>query len=386
MTTAAVFHNDASDSRLAGVKLARQIADDLGPHPDAVIVFASAKHNGAALLEGFHTLCSPGALVGGSSAGEFANGSDGDGHACAVAISSTEMRFSASLARSSRGGDAARALADGFQGNNESEFLHHTAFVLADALGGQMEALVHELTERTGCRYQLFGGGVGGDAQFSGTRVFFGRESLAGSAVALEILSNKPVGIGLGHSWTPVEPPMRVTEASDTRIVSLNAMPAEQIFREHAQKIAQPFDREAPIPFFLHNVLGIVSEDGHKVRMPLAVRPDQSIACGAEVPTGAKVCFMVSGTADAVCKAAAQASREALSKLGTHRPLVALAFDCVTTRMRLGIDFRLAVEAIRHTLEGTNVVGCNTIGQICRVEGQFGDFHNCTSLVCVLPA
>jgi len=31
-------------------------------------------------------------------------------------------------------------------------------------------------------------------------------------------------------------------------------------------------------------------------------------------------------------------------------------------------------------------VGCNTYGQIARAEGQFGGFHNCTAVVCVLPA
>ena len=31
-------------------------------------------------------------------------------------------------------------------------------------------------------------------------------------------------------------------------------------------------------------------------------------------------------------------------------------------------------------------VGCNTHGQIARAEGQFGGFHNCTAVVCVLPA
>jgi hypothetical protein len=32
------------------------------------------------------------------------------------------------------------------------------------------------------------------------------------------------------------------------------------------------------------------------------------------------------------------------------------------------------------------VTGCNTHGQIARAEGQFEGFHNCTAVVCLLPA
>jgi hypothetical protein len=30
-------------------------------------------------------------------------------------------------------------------------------------------------------------------------------------------------------------------------------------------------------------------------------------------------------------------------------------------------------------------VGCNTCAQIARADGQFGGFHNCTAVVCVMP-
>ena len=34
---------------------------------------------------------------------------------------------------------------------------------------------------------------------------------------------------------------------------------------------------------------------------------------------------------------------------------------------------------------GSQVVGCNTYGQIARADGQFGGFHNCTAVVLAFP-
>jgi len=177
---------------------------------------------------------------------------------------------------------------------------------------------------------------------------------------------------------------MRVTEATGKNLLSLNAAPAVEVFREHALAVNQRFDSADPFPFFLNNVLGIQSERGYKLRMPLAINPDQSIACATEIPVGAIVRVMVTSP-EATGHAAASAARSAIEMLGDNRPLVALAFDCVTTRIRLGAEVGKAIAAMRASLGGASLVGCNTVGEIARFEGQFGDFHNCTALVCAIP-
>ena len=60
---------------------------------------------------------------------------------------------------------------------------------------------------QTAGTYQFFGGGAGDDANFRRTFVFHGTESVAGAVVALEVLSYKPLGIGVGHGWRPASPP-----------------------------------------------------------------------------------------------------------------------------------------------------------------------------------
>lgn len=83
--------------------------------------------------------------------------------------------------------------------------------------------------------------------------------------------------------------------------------------------------------------------------------------------------------------AAEHATRAALASLGGRRPGAALVFDCVATRLRLGRAFDNELKACADLLSPAGFVGCNTYGQIARAEGQFGGFHNCTAVVCVLP-
>ena len=145
------------------------------------------------------------------------------------------------------------------------------------------------------------------------------------------------------------------------------------------------FDREAPLPFFLHNVLGIDTGSGHRLRVPLSVGADGSVTCASEIPVGAKVHIMATDV-DSTVEAARRATESAIAALGGKKPRVALFFDCVATRLRMGEAFSHELDALGELLgPAVTYLGCNTHGQIARAEGQFGGFHNCTAVVCLLP-
>jgi hypothetical protein len=118
--------------------------------------------------------------------------------------------------------------------------------------------------------------------------------------------------------------------------------------------------------------------------VPLALNPDGSITCAAEVPVGATVHIMV-GSAETACAAAREASQAALAGLNGEKHAGSLLFDCAATRLRLGREFQDELKAVADTLGSENFAGCNTYGQIARTEGQFSGFHNCTAIVCAIP-
>lgn len=385
MKTAAAS-TGVSDAREAGRQLISQLQQGLGGSPQAIMLFAAPSYDHAALLDEFASQFPDALLVGASSAGEFMNQTRGEGLACALGLAGDDVRFGVGLTRNitADSGAAAREIVAGFGGLSDFNFPHRSALVMADALAGYADVLVDELTLATGGQYQFFGGGAGDNAQFQRTSVFCGREVLNGAAVALEILTTKPIGVGVRHGWTPASAPFRVTEAMGTRLVSLNGLPAAEAFEGHATTTAQSLDKAAPIPFFLHNILGIEAGDSYRLRVPLAILPDGSVQCAAEVPMGSVVYIMRASAASAV-EAAQEATQAAIAALGGNKPQAALFFDCVATRLRMGDQFGEEVDIVRGQLAGADLLGCNTHGQIARAEGQFEGFHNCTAVVAVLP-
>jgi hypothetical protein len=387
MTRSAVVFTSEPDSNKAGNELAGKIAQKFNDRtPDVVIVFASSIYDYHKLLHSINTACRPSVLVGSSSAGEFTSTDFGTDSACALAIYSDEMKFSAGIAEgiSQSREKAAEGLVKALKGTGSFHYKHHSAMVFADALSGYTDELIDQLTEKTAGIYQFFGGGAGDNAQFKKTHVFMGERAYTDAAVILEMLSNKPIGIGVSHGWKPAGGKMKVTDAEGMRLISINAMPAVEMVEEYAKTTKQSFDKNNPTPFFLHNVFGVELADGYKLRVPLAVQDDGALLLASDIPKGATIRFM-STDSSSTQHAALNAANSAMSQLEGNKPNVALFFDCVATRLRMGTNFGYELEEVKNAISAVNYAGCNTYGQVTRVNGQFSGFHNCTAVVCVIP-
>jgi hypothetical protein len=386
-TLVAVSHTSLRSPDEAGRYLAESMLQKLdGGRPNVLIVFASPEIAFPPLLAALDAGCQPQLLVGCSSAGEFSGCATGNASVSVMAIRADDIIFKAGIGTGLRTDRSAAVdqVMPVFSGSAHPDFPYRSALVLTDALAGYADEMIHEMTVRTGGTYQLFGGGAADDAKFHETHVFFGTEQYTDAIVVLEMLSKKPIGVGVRHGWQPSSAALRVTESEGTRLISLNAIPAVDVFEEHAHATGQTFNRADPLPFFMHNVIGIDTGDGHKLRVPLALNDDGSISCAAEVPVGATVHIMVANVASA-CEAARQASQAALEGLEGGEHAGSLLFDCAATRLRLGREFGDELKAVAATLASENFAGCNTYGQIARTSGQFSGFHNCTAIVCAIP-
>jgi hypothetical protein len=388
MSHFAIAETSVQHSAEAGQQLGATLLTELsGRVPDAVVVFASARHDYRVLLESLQAHCTPRVMVGCSSAGEFSSGEHLTESACAVAIISEEIAFSAAVAGGLRNDwrRSAAELVAQFDGIDSFEYPYHSAMILTDALAGNVNEMVGELTRLSGARYQFFGGGACDDGRFERTHVFFGTEPLEDAVVALEMRSRKPIGVGIQHGWQTASEPMRVTEAYGRQLVGLDGAPALEAIENHARVTGQPFDAKEPIPFFLHNVLGIETPLGYRLSVPLAVNEDGSLTCAADIDVGSLVRVMRT-TDELAAHAAGEAARRAMLALGTSPPGMAFVFDCVATRLRIGRGFDLELDRVREVLGTSRMIGCNTNGQVARADDQFNGFHNCTAVIAVLPS
>ncbi|MFN4140533.1 FIST signal transduction protein [Aestuariivirga sp.] len=384
MQTAVAISRETNSIQAAD-HLAKELTSKIAA-PAAIVLFAAPSYDHVRLLKRLHDQTGA-VIVGASSAGEFANNEQGDGWATALALGGDDIHVSARCGRriSIDPAGAAQELVAGFTGVRDMRPGYRNALVMTDALAGHADQLVDELTLLTSGQYQFFGGGAGDNANFRKTVVFCGTEVLSDAVAALEIISEKPIGVGVSHGWKPASKAFRVTEANGMKLVSLNGLPAAEVFQAYATETCQTLDPAAPIAFFLHNIVGIDTANGHKLRVPLAILDDGALLCAAEVPQDSIVRIMRINQQSTV-QAAEAAADAALQALGGHRPQAALFFDCVATRLRLGQAFTRELAAVRDRLGSVDLTGCNTHGQIARAEGQFQGFHNCTAVVCLLPA
>lgn len=387
MTTSAAVYSDKTGSSDAADQLAEQIIKVFGRQtPNVIILFASPILNQVELLKNIKDRCNPDILIGCSSAGEFISGRTGVDSVSAIALHSNEMYFSASVGRGIKANrdTVVDQLLDSMDGKDHFEYKYHTAMLLADALSGYTDEIIEKLTLRTAGTYQFFGGGAGDNAQFKETCVFYDTEVVGDAVVMLEILSNKPIGLGVSHGWNTGSELFRVTEADGAKLISLNSIPAVDVFAAYASNTNQAFDQLNPIPFFLHNIVGIKTDEGFKLRVPLIINKDGSVTCASDIPEGSLVSIM-STHIEGSKNAAQSATKTALSQLGDHKPNIGFFFDCVATRLRLGNSFDLELQGVQDEFQNTNYVGCNTHGQVARMNGQFSGFHNCSAVVCVIP-
>jgi hypothetical protein len=383
--TVSAFSKQAS-ARECAKEIAASIREGIGGPPDALIVFASPKVGIGELLSELWTSCSPANLIGCSSAGEFAEADLSEGAVSALAIKSDEIQFKVCTGTGIRA-DVQKAAADFCEclGQRSFNFKYRYILLLADALAGHTEEFILKVNELTAGAYQLFGGGAGDDAKFEHTQVFSGDEPVNDAAVGLAIYSNKPFGIGVRHGWEPASEGMRATEVEGFELVSLNAEAAQQVIVRRAREAGQHLDVASPLPYFLHNVLGVASPAGFKIRVPLGFTERGGIICATEIPAGSTVHVMKTTRYSAEL-AAGEATDTAMAQIGKREPAGVIFFDCVATRLRLGTQFGSELAAVREKTAPAPFVGCNSYGQVARVDGQFSAFHNCTAVVCVIPS
>ena len=80
---------------------------------------------------------------------------------------------------------------------------------------------------------------------------------LSGAVVSLEVLSKKPLGMGVYHGWRPTDYKHFLTHTEGRRVITIDDRPAIETFQSFAEETRQPFDRSDPQDLFLHNMIGI---------------------------------------------------------------------------------------------------------------------------------
>lgn len=379
-----------------GRRVGRQAAEKAlagmgGGEVKLALVFASPTYDLKEVLRGIREVIGPAPLMGCSSAGEFSDAGVTTGAVAVAALASETLEVRLGVGRNLKQDLRASVsqVVAGFVGNSEAAlrrgYRGRTLFLMTDGLAGRAEELIEELVTQTAMQYQLFGGAAGDDARFKETYVFYQDQVLTNAFVCAEVLSERPLAIGISHGWQSASRPLRVTGVEGQVLRELNGRPAWELYQEFANQKGEPIDENQASAFLMDHLLGMsYAPKGYKLRVPLWKNPDGSLVCAAEIPTGCLVHIMQAENAS-IIQSGARAVQLAQERLGKVPIAGALVFECVATRLKLGAQFPQEVDSIKRALGPVPLIGCNSYGQLARIKGEFIGLMDATALICLIP-
>ena len=233
---------------------------------------------------------------------------------------------------------------------------------------------------------QIVGGAAGDEGKFKVTHVGAGESASSDAAAAMHVFGPTPWGVGVNHGLRSTTKQMRTSPAAAGNVVfELDGEPAFAIYARHAAARGIELTRENAAPYLIGNELGIhFFERIIRARAPLAVGPDGSLSCVAEIPQGSMVSIL-DGDPQSMVEAARSAALEAKEHLGGAETAGVLLFDCVCRGMILRDEFHREIEAVRSVFGDVPTAGFLTYGEIARYRGRLDGWHNATAVVVAIP-
>jgi hypothetical protein len=257
-----------------------------------------------------------------------------------------------------------------------------TMFVLVDGLSTRISALIDSLFNVLGLECNYIGGGAG-SLSFENKPCLFTNEGLIQDSAILAALDAE-CSVGVGHGWTEVAGPFKVTESQRNVIKTLDWRPAFQVYREVVEKHSGQtfnehnfFDIAKSYPFGI-NKLGTEKI----VRDPLMVNSDDSLVCVGEVPQEFYV-HILTGDLNSLVDAARGAME--LGKKSFNGPAdnrTILFIDCISRVLFLKENFTYELQAVHN--QQIPLIGALTLGEIANNRKDYLEFYNKTSVVGVL--
>ncbi len=253
-----------------------------------------------------------------------------------------EMVEALELAKSGEGEGILMINADGIHGDQETLFktLPIGKYLTLGALTGG--------TNRQKSAFQI-GGLTGGEHGLS----------------AALLNGNLKAGIGVAHGWEPIGKYFELSRTEDLWIRKLNDQPASETY---SALLGQPA-RDWAFPPLNRLIrlypLGIETEGATlKVRSPLLVEVDGSFRMTTHIQEGVTGHLLVASITSCL-KAAREAAQQALTNLGTARPILALVFADIAWKMLFETQPGQEISPIRDIFGPTvPIAGGYTLGQL----------------------
>ncbi len=396
MTTRMVtaLRQGVGDGADVATQVAAEAQEKLGARPELAICYCSPRYDLGAVARGLQAATGGVPLVGCSSAGEFTEaGITKQGVALAL-LRSDEHRFAVAGARGlSSDPDGCVGAAAAKLPPPEPGFPHVSYIVYHDGLVGRGEEVVIAAAKHLGAGSRICGGSAADDLAFKESHVFCGGEAFTDGVSLCRISSQRvPLAMSCRHGHLPLSPALTITRAEGRVLFEVDGRTAWDVWLEHTREPARREGIDAAElegmtdtgAFLIRYELGLLTDDGYKVRVPLWKNEDGSLTFGCKLYEGARFRIMESWE-EKQLESASLAAESAAAEIPPSERAGALVFDCVCRDIILGARFEESVSGLRIKLGDIPMIGFETYGEIC-TRGEVSGYHNTSTVVAVLPS
>ncbi len=252
-----------------------------------------------------------------------------------------------------------------------------TLFCFVHGLSPGLKHLIHELFNQYGLEINYIGGGCGLSQSSNQPCVITPNGMLEDSAVL--ILANVNSGIGVAHGWQSISRALKVTEAVDNEIISIDWRPAAEVYKNIVEDHSGLRFSELPFADIARAYpFGVAKlADELVIRDPFYLK-GSSIVCFGDVRCGSYI-HVMNGKPDFISAAAGRACAIALEGLHGKKPDALFFMDCMSRALFLGELF--AREITHVAMDNVPIVGALTIGEIANCGYDYLELYNKTSVV-----
>ena len=247
-----------------------------------------------------------------------------------------------------------------------NEILQPQGILLAaDGINGDINQVCAALEEN---KIAVAGCLTTGDYHSGKTYQMGGGQSGSGALSSLILGGRFRLGVGFGHGWQDIGIHFKISKVRDTRIQSLDKMPAAEAYSGVFGYPVRQWSYPPLTELVRLYPLGVEIFPGSTdlvLRSPLNVEPDGSFRMNAAVTEG-EVAHLMVGDTDACLKATREAAKQALVSLGKAAPLVGIVLVDVAWQYLFETRMSQVMSILRMTLGDIPLVGAFTLGQIAR--------------------
>jgi hypothetical protein len=243
--------------------------------------------------------------------------------------------------------------------------------LFVDSESGDQAEIVAGAYEVAGGRIPLAGGAAGGEARAQ----FADGEAMSGSVVAVALVSQTPIGVGIGHGCVPRGAPSIVTRSRGRVVLQLDGRPAETVYLEKLGMGDVPLsDADFETVAMAHPLAQPELRGDVRPRYVRGRAPGGGLVCATSIEANAPV-DVCEQKPEATVRSAIAAVNQALGQL-TSPVEAALLFDCAARSRWFGNP--LAAREVDSMISSFGVpppavAGVYTRGEIGRIRGAKGD-------------